>query len=121
MNPPELRSQLTVLGGNIRKARRGADLSQESLAEMAELHRTYICDIERGTRNITVRSLLLIGHALGVTVSKLTEGLELGCVTETSDTDKQKPGENRARTRSKGHYGILANQSAQATQIRANS
>jgi len=46
-------------------------MSQETLAEKAELHRTYIGMIERAERNITVLSLAQIAEALGVTGSSL--------------------------------------------------
>jgi transcriptional regulator with XRE-family HTH domain len=67
--------ELIVLGKNIREARRSLGYSQEKLADMAHLHRTYICDIERGARNVTVVSLLKLAQSLGTTVSELTRGI----------------------------------------------
>jgi CheY-like chemotaxis protein/DNA-binding XRE family transcriptional regulator len=46
-------------------------ISQEELAERADLHRTYIAGIERGGRNITLRSVDKLAKALRVSVSTL--------------------------------------------------
>ncbi len=46
-------------------------ISQEELAERADLHRTYIAGIERGGRNITLRSVDKLAKALRVSVSAL--------------------------------------------------
>lgn len=43
-------------------------LSQEKLAEMADLHRTYIGMIERGEKNITVLNLGKVAAALGLSL-----------------------------------------------------
>jgi transcriptional regulator with XRE-family HTH domain len=68
--------EFTALGKTIQRLRRGRDLSQEAFAEICGLHRTYICDVERGVRNVTIGTLLKIAHALGTTVSELTRNLE---------------------------------------------
>lgn len=51
---------------NIRRIRRGNGLSQEKLAGLCGLHRTYIGSVERGERNITIENLDRIANALGV-------------------------------------------------------
>src|SRR5665213_2009028 len=68
--------EFTTLGKTIRLLRQGRGLSQESFAEVCGLHRTYICDVERGVRNVTIGTLLKIAHGLGTTVSELTRHLE---------------------------------------------
>jgi transcriptional regulator with XRE-family HTH domain len=55
------------VGINVRRLREGRDLSQEELAFEAELHRTYISQVERGVRNPTVTVVAKIAKALGVT------------------------------------------------------
>jgi two-component system response regulator len=58
--------------GLIIKGRRVAlGYSQEVLAERADLHRTYVTDIERGTRNLTLESISRLANALGVCIHDL--------------------------------------------------
>lgn len=69
---------LKKLGSTVRGVRLSQGLSQEKLAEICDLHRTYIGMIERGEKNITITSLYRIAAALNVTPSKLIEGLTDG-------------------------------------------
>ena len=62
---------LVSLGKKVRSLRRSQELSQEELAENADLDRTYISGIERGKRNVSIINLAKIATALGVTVSEL--------------------------------------------------
>jgi transcriptional regulator with XRE-family HTH domain len=55
-----------LLGRNVRAARLARGLSQEQLAFEAEMKRTYLSDLERGTRNPSVRALGRLARALGV-------------------------------------------------------
>ncbi len=59
------------VGLNIRKIREDNGLSQEKLAALADLHRTYIGQIERGEKNIGLRNLEKIAKALGVHIKDL--------------------------------------------------
>ena len=63
------------LGANIRELRKQQNISQEVLAELANLHRTYISAVERGRTNVTYRTLRKIAHGLGITVAELTSGV----------------------------------------------
>lgn len=65
-----------TLGNNIRQIRKKLDLSQEQLAEKADLHRTYIGAIERGERNVSLDNIMAVSRALGVSASELLEGVE---------------------------------------------
>ncbi len=58
-------------GLSIRKLREQKAISQEKLAELADLHRTYIGQVERGEKNLTLRSLERIAKALGVKAREL--------------------------------------------------
>jgi transcriptional regulator with XRE-family HTH domain len=60
-----------ILAQNIRIFRRSKGLSQEALAEMCDLHRTYIGSVERGERNVTLSTLEVIAEALGVSIPEL--------------------------------------------------
>jgi len=64
-----------MLGNNVRKQRRARGLSQAGLAKLADLHRTYVADVERGARNISVGSVIRIAKALEISVSELCEGI----------------------------------------------
>lgn len=63
---------LKALGEAIR-ARRGEieGLSQEGLADLAGMHRTYVSEIERGLRNPSYRNLFKLAAALEVPLSEL--------------------------------------------------
>lgn len=62
---------LVALGQRIRSLRRATGRSQEDLAHVAEVHRTYWSDLERGTRNPTVTTLARVAKALGVSLPEL--------------------------------------------------
>lgn len=62
---------LIIFGQNVRKYRMDKHLSQESLAELAGLHRTYIGMIERAEKNITLCNIAKIAKALSVDISDL--------------------------------------------------
>jgi transcriptional regulator with XRE-family HTH domain len=61
----------SILAANLRSYRREKQLSQESLAELCGLHRTYVGSVERAERNVTLSSLEVLARALGVSVPEL--------------------------------------------------
>jgi len=65
---------ISRLGTTVRKLRQQLGLSQEGLAERADLHRTYIAGIERGGRNITLKSVDKLAKALNISVADLLDG-----------------------------------------------
>ena len=69
------RQNLKTLGDTIRRYRDQAGLSQEKLAEKADLHPVYIGKVERGEQWISLHALLRVAKALGVKVRDLVEGL----------------------------------------------
>jgi transcriptional regulator with XRE-family HTH domain len=56
---------------NIRALRVKNNLSQEGLADLCRLHRTYVGSVERGERNISIDNIERIAAALGVAVTDL--------------------------------------------------
>jgi CheY-like chemotaxis protein/DNA-binding XRE family transcriptional regulator len=58
-------------GAVIRRERRRLGFSQERLAERAELHRTYVTDIERGARNLSIESISKLARALNTSIGAL--------------------------------------------------
>lgn len=58
-------------GANLRKVRLAKGISQEDLAEQADLHRTYVSSVERGERNVTLETIEKLAKALGVSMAKL--------------------------------------------------
>jgi len=59
------------LGAAVKAHRQRLGVTQEELAWRADMHRTYIADIERGVRNITLRSIINLAAALQVSVASL--------------------------------------------------
>ena len=62
---------LKLFGNNIRRYRKEKNISQEKLAELTDLHRTYISDIEISKRSISLSNVQKIAEALEIEVYKL--------------------------------------------------
>jgi len=60
-----------VFGEEIRRLRSKRKLSQERLAELANLHRNYVGGIERGERNVALLNIVRLARALKVPPAKL--------------------------------------------------
>lgn len=60
-----------LFGSNVRKYRHERNLSQEQLAEKSGLHRTYISDVERAERSISLDNIQKIALALEIEVHQL--------------------------------------------------
>lgn len=62
---------LVIFGNNVRKERQKLGISQEKLAELSNLHRTYVGCVERSEKNITILNAQKIADALKVDISIL--------------------------------------------------
>ncbi len=63
----------TLFGNRLRELRLQSGLSQEQLAELADLHRNYVGGVERGERNVSLLNIVKLAHGLKVKPSKLIE------------------------------------------------
>jgi transcriptional regulator with XRE-family HTH domain len=64
-----------VFGKRLRALRLERNLSQEKLAELAELHRNYVGGVERGERNVSLVNIVKLAHGLNVRTTKLVESI----------------------------------------------
>jgi transcriptional regulator with XRE-family HTH domain len=62
---------LVRFGARLRRVRTAKGISQERLAELAGLHRTYVSSVERGSRNISLLNIDKLAVALGVPMARL--------------------------------------------------
>lgn len=62
---------LIAYGKAIRSIRQSKKISQEELADICGLHRTYISDVELGKRNLSLENIGKIAHALNVKISDI--------------------------------------------------
>jgi transcriptional regulator with XRE-family HTH domain len=65
-------------GDEVRALRLERGWSQEQLAERADLHRTYVVRVERGTVNVSIDAIRAIADGLGVAIARLFSGPDDG-------------------------------------------
>lgn len=65
------RKAMKKFGAKICQLRKDAGFSQEKLAEMTNLHRTYISGVERGRQNISLLTMLNLAQALSTDLTHL--------------------------------------------------
>lgn len=71
-----IKTPITVsFGLKVRELRKSRGLSQESLADLAELDRSYIGGVERGDRNISLNNIQKLSIALQVNIAELFKEL----------------------------------------------
>jgi transcriptional regulator with XRE-family HTH domain len=58
-------------GASVKFWRNQLGISQEALAERSDMHRTYICDVERGSRNVSLETIERLARALEIPMSTL--------------------------------------------------
>ena len=69
------RRELLAFGANLRSHREHKGFSQERLAELAELHRTYVGAVERGERNVSLKNIVRLAKALETEALHLMKGV----------------------------------------------
>jgi transcriptional regulator with XRE-family HTH domain len=67
------KSARQIFGINLRRHREELRLSQEDLAEKADLHRTYIGSVERGERNVSIDNMERLAAAVSRTIAELLD------------------------------------------------
>jgi transcriptional regulator with XRE-family HTH domain len=65
-------------GDAVRARREELGMTQEDLADKAGIHRTYLSDIERGTRNLSLINIERLAAALAISMSELFGAVEAG-------------------------------------------
>jgi transcriptional regulator with XRE-family HTH domain len=65
-----------ILGRNVRAARKRLGMSQEQLALDTDMKRSYVSDMERGTRNPSVKAIGRLAIALGIKPAELLKPLD---------------------------------------------
>lgn len=75
MTAPSQTRIFKQLGNNLRTERLKAGLSQEALAQVAELDRTYVGSVERGERNISLLNIVKLAKVLGIAPAALLKGM----------------------------------------------
>ncbi len=79
MSPGRARLTATAeFGTRVRARRYELGLTQEQLAERSEFHWTYVSSVERGERNVTLRSIVHLAVALELDPAELVSGLKPG-------------------------------------------
>jgi len=82
---------LQTLGLTIRSLRRERGLSQEALADLAQIDRSYMSSVERGLRNISVLNIARIAKALDVPVRDLLGPREVVRTTASISAPPRRP------------------------------
>ena len=88
-NPTQKCDAQLLFARNMRRIRLGLELTQERLAEQAELHVNYISSVERAERNISIRNIERIAKALGVTMAELVSQPENAAETKPATDEAQ--------------------------------
>ncbi len=71
MNPPRGRILLKQIGARMKTARNIKGLSQQAVADAADINRLYLSRVERGLENVSILTLVRIAEALGTPARNL--------------------------------------------------
>lgn len=73
---PSKEKAQVVFGAWLRGFREAQGLTQEALAERADLHTNYVSSVERGERNLSLHNIVRLAYALDIGVSELVQCLD---------------------------------------------
>lgn len=82
--PKPQSSPREIFGRNLRLVRRLKDISQEDLALSADLSRTYVSEVERGIRNVSIDNMGSLAQALGVPLRDLVDPAMFASLEESN-------------------------------------
>ena len=96
-------------GQAVKRLRVKLGVSQESLADRSKLHRTYISDVERGARNLSLHSIKSLADGLNIPLSRLFTEVERPSSDPIRDEfERCRLGGNRIITAAKAKSGDYA-------------
>lgn len=96
-------------GDRLRALRLAAGLTQEKLAERAELHTTYIGQVERGEKNLTIESLSRLCGGLDITLAQFFAPMSAADTTLTPAEEAYKLLQSRPPKEQKALLDLLQN------------
>lgn len=73
--PPPLSTATRILGERVRARREALGISQEALADRSGIHWTFVGQLERGQRNVSLHNLLKVAAGLELDAGDLVQGL----------------------------------------------
>ena len=82
-------SAAAALGERVRARRLALGLSQEALAELTAMHWTFVGQVERGRRNVTLHNLVRLADALGVDPGVLVTGIGIDQVPAVQPKERR--------------------------------
>ena len=88
MAPSNTDPVFAAFGAAIREQRKRRGLSQEALADLAEIHRSYLVEVERGRRNISLYNITRLARALDIRLPDLLTSTE-GWLERPAPKDSQ--------------------------------
>ncbi len=90
--PQPLSPATAEFGRRVRARRHELGLSQEALATAAELHWTFVGQVERGKRNLTLHNVLKLASALHLDAGELMRGITLAGSPPEAEAASKEPG-----------------------------
>lgn len=71
----DAKAKRRAIGQTIASERKRQGLTQRKLALMSGMNESYLCEVEKGTGNVSINKLIAIADALGVDVASLVKGV----------------------------------------------